>query len=78
MSCEDQGVRDRPKAGIRLRPRYCRLYTDEGVELAEENVRHDDLEWNLPLGEAALISLDVWNYELASTASMLLSTEGVH
>jgi len=35
------------------------------VELAEENFRHGSLEWNVPLGEAALISLDVWNYHFA-------------
>ena len=46
---------------LRLRPRYYRLYTDPGVELAEANYRHAELDWQLPLREAALICLDCWN-----------------
>jgi nicotinamidase-related amidase len=52
-------------AAIRLRPRYYRLYTEPGVALAEENFRYRTLDWNMPLKEAALISLDVWNYHFA-------------
>ncbi len=50
---------------IRIRPRYFRLYTDPGVELAEENFRHKELDWRIPLSQAALVSLDVWNYHFA-------------
>ncbi|MBI3946224.1 MAG: isochorismatase family protein [Armatimonadetes bacterium] len=49
-------------AVMRIQPRYLRLYTDPGVELAEENYRHATLDWKMPLREAALISIDVWNY----------------
>jgi len=58
-----------PAAGsgrrIRLRPRYFRLYTDPGVELAEANYRYHELTWEIPLAEAALICLDVWNYHFS-------------
>ncbi|MFC1461887.1 cysteine hydrolase, partial [Verrucomicrobiota bacterium] len=47
---------------IHVRPRYYRLYTDPGVELGEENFRHRELDWHLPLKEAALVCLDVWSY----------------
>jgi nicotinamidase-related amidase len=48
-----------------VRPRYFRLYTDPGTELAEENMRHNELDWRLPLEQVALVSLDVWNYHFA-------------
>jgi len=50
---------------LSIRPRYCRLYTDAGVELAEENFLHAELDWQMPLSQAALISLDVWNWHFA-------------
>ncbi len=50
---------------VHIRPRYCRLYTTAGIELAEENFQYSHLDWRLPLAEAALISLDVWNYHFA-------------
>ena len=50
---------------IHVRPRYFRLCTDAGVELAEENFRYNELDWQMPLNEAALICLDVWNYHFA-------------
>ncbi len=48
-----------------IRPRYFRLYTDPGTELAEANFRYRELDWPIPLHRAALISLDVWNYHFA-------------
>jgi nicotinamidase-related amidase len=54
------------KDGIfRVRPRYFRLYTDSGVELAEENFRYRELDWAIPLQRAALVSLDVWDSHFA-------------
>ena len=50
---------------IHVRPRYCRLYTDPGVELAEENYHHNALNWEMPLHAAALICLDVWDWHFA-------------
>ena len=50
---------------LHVRPRYFRLYTDPGVELAEENFRYRELDWAIPLQRAALISLDVWDFHFA-------------
>ena len=46
-------------------PRYFRLYTDPGVELAEANFRHRELDWTIPRAQAALVCVDVWNYHFA-------------
>jgi len=46
---------------IHIRPRYYRLFTDPGTEMAAENYSHRELDWEMPLNEAALVSLDVWN-----------------
>lgn len=48
-------------AVIHLHPRYYRLFTDQGVEMAEKNFVHRELAWRLPLREAALVCLDIWN-----------------
>ena len=53
------------KRALHISPRYCRLYTDPGIGLAEENFQYTELDWEIPLAEAALISLDVWNYHFA-------------
>ncbi|MDP6776941.1 MAG: cysteine hydrolase, partial [Candidatus Latescibacteria bacterium] len=50
---------------MEIRPRYYRLYTDDGAELAEENYRYRELDWTVPLSQAALISLDVWNFHFS-------------
>lgn len=46
---------------IRVEPRYYRLHADLGAERAEEEFTHRTLKWHLPLSEAALICVDVWN-----------------
>ena len=51
---------------IHLQPRYFRLYTDVGVEQAEQNYRYRELDWNIPLKKIALVCLDVWNYHFSS------------
>jgi len=50
-----------PPRTIRVSPRYYRRYTDPGVGLLEQNCRHAYLNWSVPLAEAALICLDIWN-----------------
>ena len=47
---------------FKLRPRYYRLYTDPGIVEAEENYRYRELDWEIPLADAALVCLDVWNW----------------
>ncbi len=49
---------------IHLRPRYVRRYTDPGVPRLEKNFRHARLDWDMPLHEAALICLDIWDRDL--------------
>jgi nicotinamidase-related amidase len=51
-------------AAIRITPRYCRRYTDPGVERLEVNCRHAELDWQMPLAEAALLCLDVWDRDI--------------
>ena len=62
MNSEDSAPNDRT---LPIHPRYFRLYTDPGVELAEANFRYRKLNWQIPLHQAALISLDVWNSHFA-------------
>jgi len=50
---------------LRIRPRYYRLFTDPGVALAERNFGYRELEWEIPLDQAALVCLDVWNWHFA-------------
>ena len=59
-----------PEAGnpgktMHIRPRYARLYTDPGIELAEENYLHKELDWNVPVNEAALVCIDCWNWHFS-------------
>jgi len=50
------------KDTIHIHPRYYRLFTDPGVDMAVENYSYDELDWDMPLTEAALVCLDVWNH----------------
>lgn len=49
------------EAILRIKPRYYRRYTDPGVEPAERNFRYKELDWEVPLAEAAVVCVDVWN-----------------
>jgi nicotinamidase-related amidase len=51
---------------LRLRPRYYRIYTDPGVEVAERNYQYAFMDWEVPLEQVALVLIDVWNYHFAS------------
>lgn len=50
---------------VRLHPRYVRLYTDPGVELAAANYQYKTLDWDVPLNEMALVCLDCWNWHFS-------------
>jgi len=63
---------------LSIRPRYFRLYTDPGVESAEENFRYGELDWQIPLSQAALVSLDVWNYHFARDTMERIEDIAVH
>lgn len=49
------------KDEIRIRPRYYRRLPDAGVELLESNGRHGWLDWALPMGQVALVCIDLWD-----------------
>jgi nicotinamidase-related amidase len=46
---------------VTIQPRYYRLFTDPGIEQAVSNYAYAELDWEIPLDEAALVCLDVWN-----------------
>lgn len=50
---------------MHLHPRYARIYTDPGVEEAEANYHYGHLDWHLPVGDAALICIDCWNWHFS-------------
>lgn len=47
-------------ANLRIRPRYHRWHVDPGVEWLETNTRYASLDWTIPLSQAALVLVDVW------------------
>jgi len=51
---------------LHLRPRYYRIYTDPGVEVAERNYQYAWMDWEVPLDRIVLVLVDVWNYHFAS------------
>jgi nicotinamidase-related amidase len=51
---------------LHIRPQYFRLYVDPGVEPAERNYRYRELDWRIPLAQAALVCVDVWNWHFSS------------
>jgi nicotinamidase-related amidase len=54
-----------PAKTIHLQPRYVRLYTNPGVELAAANYQYKTLDWDVPANEIALVCLDCWNWHFS-------------
>src|SRR5262245_8945151 len=46
---------------LHIRPRYHRWHVDPGVRWVETNTRHATLDWVIPLTQAALVLVDVWD-----------------
>ncbi len=46
---------------IKLKPRYYRWHVDPGVEWVEKNTGYANLNWDIPLSQVALVSVDVWD-----------------
>jgi nicotinamidase-related amidase len=46
---------------MHIRPRYVRLHTDPGVELAEVNYHYAELDWDVPISETAVVCIDCWS-----------------
>jgi nicotinamidase-related amidase len=51
-----------PSGKLHVRPRYYRWYVDPGVEWVERNTGHAHLDWTMPLNQAALVLVDVWDH----------------
>ena len=61
---------DKAQAGpaskvMHLEPRYARINTDPGVEEAEANYQYKELQWDLPLRDAAVVCVDCWNWHFS-------------
>ena len=46
---------------LRIKPRYYRWHVDPGVEWIEKNTGYASLDWEIPLSQAAVVLLDVWD-----------------
>ena len=46
---------------LRIRPRYYRWHVDPGQEWTEKNTSYSHLDWDVPLSQAALVLVDVWD-----------------
>jgi len=47
---------------IKIKPRYYRWHVDPGVEWAEKNTGYATLDWEIPLDNAGLVLVDVWDH----------------
>lgn len=45
---------------LSIHPRYYRWHVDEGVEWLETNTGYATLNWTIPVSQAALVLVDVW------------------
>ena len=46
---------------LHIKPRYYRWHVDPGVEWVEKNTNYAHLDWKIPLHQAALVLVDVWD-----------------
>ncbi|MDA0746289.1 MAG: isochorismatase family protein [bacterium] len=46
---------------LHIKPRYYRWHVDPGVEWTEKNTKYAHLDWQVPLSQAALVLVDVWD-----------------
>jgi nicotinamidase-related amidase len=51
-----------PSRKLQVRPRYYRWHVDPGVEWIETNTGYAHLDWTLPLNQAALVLVDIWDH----------------
>jgi len=50
---------------MNIKPRYARLYTEPGVELKAANYKYNELDWNIPLDQAAIVAIDCWDWHFS-------------
>jgi len=46
---------------LHIKPRYYRWHVDPGVEWIETNTGYAQLDWEIPISQAALVMVDVWD-----------------
>jgi len=46
---------------LRVKPRYYRWHVDPGEAWREKNTGYARLDWEIPVGQAALVLVDVWD-----------------
>jgi len=46
---------------MRIKPRYYRWHVDPGVEWLETNTGYARLDWDIPISQAALVLVDIWD-----------------
>ena len=46
---------------LHIKPRYYRWHVDPGVEWIETNTGYAKLDWEIPISQAALVMVDVWD-----------------
>ena len=56
-----QKQEERVGESMQIKPRYYRWHVDPGVEWIEKNTGYTHLEWEIPLSQAALVGVDVWD-----------------
>ncbi|MFH1006811.1 MAG: isochorismatase family protein [Candidatus Latescibacterota bacterium] len=55
---------------LQISPRYYRWHVDQGVEWMETHTGYDHLNWRIPISQAALVLVDIWNgHYLTDTAA---------
>lgn len=45
---------------LHIRPRYIRLDVDADQDFTEANFRHKELDWHVPIEQAAVVCVDCW------------------
>lgn len=61
-------TRSKPATTLNVRPRYHRWHVDPGVDWIETNTGYAHLDWTIPLSQAALILVDVWDHHYLKDA----------
>ena len=54
---------------LHIKPRYYRWHVDPGIEWTEANTGHASLDWDIPLSQAALVLVDVWDKHYLADAA---------
>lgn len=50
---------------LHIHPRYIRLDVDAGQELTEQNFQYRELDWHIPIDQAAIVCVDCWAWHFS-------------